>query len=104
MSTAFLNQAGFGAARLDPLPSDASARRYTRLLGGPRPALLMEAPPPDVPSLTANTSSALATTGHKPARPMKPATALRRRVAPHHFPTDMFIPAKFALNIEHANI
>ncbi|MBM3591882.1 MAG: aminoglycoside phosphotransferase [Alphaproteobacteria bacterium] len=47
MMTEFLNQAGFGAARLAPLPSDASARRYTRLLGGPRPALLMEAPPPE---------------------------------------------------------
>jgi aminoglycoside/choline kinase family phosphotransferase len=47
MIAAFLNQAEFGTARLDPLPSDASARRYTRLLGGPRPALLMEAPPPE---------------------------------------------------------
>ena len=47
MIAAFLKDAGFGAARLDPLPSDASARRYTRLLGGPRPALLMEAPPPE---------------------------------------------------------
>ena len=58
MSTAFLNQAGFGAARLDPLPSDASARRYTRLLGGPRPALLMEAPPPE------NTRPFIAIAGH----------------------------------------
>ena len=47
MSAAFLKDGGFGAARLDPLPSDASARRYTRLHGGPRPALLMEAPPPE---------------------------------------------------------
>jgi len=47
MTAAFLKDAGFGAARLAPLPSDASARRYTRLLGGPRPALLMEAPPPE---------------------------------------------------------
>ena len=47
MNAAFLNQAGFGGARLAPLPSDASARRYTRLLGGPRPALVMEAPPPE---------------------------------------------------------
>jgi aminoglycoside/choline kinase family phosphotransferase len=47
MIAAFLKDAGFGAARLDPLPSDASARRYTRLHGGPRPALLMEAPPPE---------------------------------------------------------
>mgnify|MGYP006281579033 CR=1 FL=1 len=47
--TDFLQAAGFGAARAQPLPSDASARRYTRLLGGPRPALLMEAPPPENP-------------------------------------------------------
>ncbi|MFN8891511.1 MAG: aminoglycoside phosphotransferase family protein [Alphaproteobacteria bacterium] len=58
MITAFLKDAGFGAARLDPLPSDASARRYTRLLGGPRPALLMEAPPPE------NTCPFIAIAGH----------------------------------------
>ena len=44
---AFLAAHGFGAARRDPLPSDASFRRYVRLLGGPRPALLMDAPPPE---------------------------------------------------------
>ena len=43
----FLRAEGFGAATLHPLPADASFRRYTRLLGGPRPALLMEAPPPE---------------------------------------------------------
>ena len=58
MTMAFLKNAGFGAARLDPLPSDASARRYTRLLGGPRPALLMEAPPPE------NTRPFIAIAGH----------------------------------------
>ena len=58
MTAAFLAQAGFGAARLEPLPSDASARRYTRLLGGPRPALLMEAPPPE------NTRPFIAIAGH----------------------------------------
>jgi len=58
MTATFLAQAGFGAARLDPLPSDASARRYTRLLGGPRPALLMEAPPPE------NTRPFIAIAGH----------------------------------------
>jgi aminoglycoside/choline kinase family phosphotransferase len=42
----FLAAAGFGAARREPLPSDASFRRYVRLHGGPRPALLMDAPPP----------------------------------------------------------
>jgi aminoglycoside/choline kinase family phosphotransferase len=42
----FLHAAGFGAARREALPSDASFRRYVRLQGGPRPALLMDAPPP----------------------------------------------------------
>jgi aminoglycoside/choline kinase family phosphotransferase len=42
----FLAAHGFGAARRVALPSDASFRRYVRLEGGPRPALLMDAPPP----------------------------------------------------------
>lgn len=46
-ATGFLRAAGFGAARLKPLPADASHRRYARLDGGPRPALLMDAPPPE---------------------------------------------------------
>ncbi|MGE5539179.1 MAG: aminoglycoside phosphotransferase family protein [Gemmatimonas sp.] len=41
----FLADAGFAAARRDPLPGDASFRRYVRLHGGPEPALLMDAPP-----------------------------------------------------------
>ena len=41
----FLAAAGFGSARLDWLVADASFRRYGRLGGGPRPALLMDAPP-----------------------------------------------------------
>ena len=43
---AFLIQAGLGHAALDPLPVDASFRRYFRLHGGTRPMLLMDAPPP----------------------------------------------------------
>lgn len=43
----FLRANGFGAARRLPLPADASFRRYERLVGGPRPALLMDAPPPE---------------------------------------------------------
>jgi aminoglycoside/choline kinase family phosphotransferase len=43
----FLARHGFGDATLEPLPSDASFRRYTRLVGGPAPALLMETPPPE---------------------------------------------------------
>ena len=58
MTAAFLEAAGFAAAQLASLPSDASARRYTRLLGGPRPALLMEAPPPE------NTRPFIAIAGH----------------------------------------
>ncbi|MDH3234687.1 MAG: phosphotransferase [Alphaproteobacteria bacterium] len=44
--TALLADAGWGAAARDPLPGDASFRHYVRLRGGPRPALLMDAPPP----------------------------------------------------------
>jgi N-acetylmuramate 1-kinase len=46
-AAAFLAAHGYGTARRDPLPSDASFRRYVRLHGGPRPALLMDAPPPE---------------------------------------------------------
>jgi hypothetical protein len=41
----FLAGQGFGAARRLPLAGDASVRRYERLVGGPRPAVLMDAPP-----------------------------------------------------------
>ena len=44
---AFLAGAGFAAARARPLAQDASFRRYLRLTGGPRPAVLMDAPPPE---------------------------------------------------------
>lgn len=47
MTQAFLAAHGFAAARAEPLPADASFRRYTRLHGGPAPALLMHAPPPE---------------------------------------------------------
>ncbi|WP_149539438.1 aminoglycoside phosphotransferase family protein [Siccirubricoccus phaeus] len=43
----FLAAHGYAAAEREALPADASLRRYTRLLGGPRPALLMDAPPPE---------------------------------------------------------
>ncbi|MEM9670264.1 MAG: phosphotransferase [Pseudomonadota bacterium] len=42
---AFLDKAGFGSARRIPLGQDASTRSYVRLVGGPKPALLMDAPP-----------------------------------------------------------
>lgn len=44
---AFLARHGFGAARAAPLAQDASFRRYLRLRGGPWPAILMDAPPPE---------------------------------------------------------
>ncbi len=44
--TEFLRSNGFGGASVGALPADASFRRYFRLGGGPRPALLMDAPPP----------------------------------------------------------
>jgi N-acetylmuramate 1-kinase len=44
---AFLRYHGYGAARAEPLAQDASFRRYLRLIGGPRAAVLMDAPPPE---------------------------------------------------------
>jgi aminoglycoside/choline kinase family phosphotransferase len=43
---AFLAQTGLGAAILEPLPVDASFRRYFRLRGVGSPMLLMDAPAP----------------------------------------------------------
>ena len=45
--TAFLACHGYGTTRTEPLAQDASFRRYLRLTGGPRPAVLMDAPPPE---------------------------------------------------------
>lgn len=45
--TAFLARNGYAAAHAAPLAQDASFRRYLRLTGGPRPAVLMDAPPPE---------------------------------------------------------
>ena len=42
----FLNRAGWGSAQVEPIPGDASARRYFRLRGGGGTAMLMHAPPP----------------------------------------------------------
>ena len=42
---AFLERQGLAAARRLPLAGDASVRRYERIVGGPRPAVLMDAPP-----------------------------------------------------------
>jgi len=43
----FLARHGYAGARAAPLAQDASFRRYLRLSGGPRPAVLMDAPPPE---------------------------------------------------------
>jgi N-acetylmuramate 1-kinase len=44
---AFLARHGYGEAQAEPLAQDASFRRYWRLTGGPQPAVLMDAPPPE---------------------------------------------------------
>ncbi|HLB99683.1 MAG TPA: phosphotransferase, partial [Acetobacteraceae bacterium] len=44
---AFLARHGYGNAGAAPLAQDASFRRYLRLSGGPRAAVLMDAPPPE---------------------------------------------------------
>ena len=43
----FLENHGYGGATPAALAQDASFRRYLRLTGGPRPAVLMDAPPPE---------------------------------------------------------
>lgn len=49
MTDTFLATHGFAAATHAPIPGDASGRHYTRLLGGPEPALLMVSPEPVAP-------------------------------------------------------
>ena len=44
---AFLAGAGWGGARREPLPGDASFRRYVRLRRGRETVMLMDAPPPE---------------------------------------------------------
>ena len=44
---AFLARAGWGGARREPLPGDASFRRYVRLRRGRETVMLMDAPPPE---------------------------------------------------------
>ena len=51
MRDAFLAAHGYAGAAHAPLPGDASFRRYTRLVGGPEPAMLMESPEPVAPFL-----------------------------------------------------
>lgn len=42
----FLDKAGWSGCTIDPIPGDASFRRYFRLKGGQGAAMLMHAPPP----------------------------------------------------------
>lgn len=42
----FLTEAGWAGAQVEPLPGDASFRRYFRIRNGLRTAMLMDAPPP----------------------------------------------------------
>jgi aminoglycoside/choline kinase family phosphotransferase len=42
----FLERAGWGGAAIEPLAGDASFRRYFRIRGDGRSAMLMDAPPP----------------------------------------------------------
>ena len=42
----FLDGAGWGGAEVEPLPGDASFRRYFRVRNGDASAMLMDAPPP----------------------------------------------------------
>jgi len=44
--TDFLDRAGWGGALIDPIPGDASFRRYFRVSQAVRKAMLMHAPPP----------------------------------------------------------
>lgn len=44
--TDFLDRAGWTGASIDPIPGDASFRRYFRIAEGDRHAMLMHAPPP----------------------------------------------------------
>ena len=44
--TDFLDRAGWGGAAIDPIPGDASFRRYFRVSHDGRKAMLMHAPPP----------------------------------------------------------
>ncbi|WP_394728416.1 aminoglycoside phosphotransferase family protein [Altererythrobacter sp. GH1-8] len=44
--TEFLEQAGWDGAAIDPIPGDASFRRYFRINRNGKPAMLMHAPPP----------------------------------------------------------
>jgi N-acetylmuramate 1-kinase len=61
--SAFLARHGYARAGVVPLAQDASFRRYLRLSGGPRPAVLMDAPPPEDVRTFLRTAAHLASIG-----------------------------------------
>lgn len=64
--TAFLERSGWGRADIDPIPGDASFRRYFRIRDGERRAMLMHAPPPhEDPQPFLDVAQWLARHGHR---------------------------------------
>lgn len=64
--TQFLDTAGWGGAAVDPIPGDASFRRYFRIRDGERKAMLMHAPPPhEDPKPFLDVAHWLAAHGHR---------------------------------------
>src|SRR6186713_2399450 len=62
----FLEQAGWGGAAIEPLPGDASFRRYFRVRNGAESAMLMDAPPPhEDPGPFLEVGAWLAAHGHR---------------------------------------
>jgi hypothetical protein len=61
--SAFLERSGYAQAHAEPLAQDASFRRYLRLARGPRPAILMDAPPPEDVRPFVRVAAHLATNG-----------------------------------------
>jgi aminoglycoside/choline kinase family phosphotransferase len=62
----FLDKAGWGGAKVEPLLGDASFRRYFRVRGNGRSAMLMDAPPPhEDPGPFLEVGAWLAANGHR---------------------------------------
>jgi aminoglycoside/choline kinase family phosphotransferase len=62
----FLDNAGWGGARVEPLVGDASFRRYFRVFRDGRSAMLMDAPPPhEDPGPFLEVGAWLAANGHR---------------------------------------
>jgi aminoglycoside/choline kinase family phosphotransferase len=62
----FLERAGWGGARIEPLVGDASFRRYFRVRNGSHSAMLMDSPPPhEDPAPFLEVGAWLAAHGHR---------------------------------------